>query len=398
MSDSALSGIRVLDVSTVLAAPVAATILGDFGAEVVKIEEPGRGDFTRLSLDGPGGRSLQWVQEGRNKQSVTLNLRTERGRELLRGLIPHFDIVITNYRPPTLERWGLDPASLQLINPRAVIVYLTGYGLTGPYRERGAFDRVASAFSGLTYVSGEPERDPIRSGYSVIDFMAAYLSAFAAITALFHREVNGGTGQIVDLALYEAGFRASESALLNYSATGAVRERLGNRNPFIVPASDFATIDGRRISLHAGTDRLYKLLCAAMNRPDLAQDERFATPTNRAQNQDVLYDYIRDWVRTQKADEIVLLLSEMDIPASPIMSIEDIANDPHYRARGTILDVDDPDHGPISMAAPLPHLNGTPGSVRTLGPALGAHTDEVLQSVLGLTDSELAQLRGDGVV
>ncbi|MEU1210638.1 CoA transferase [Nocardia sp. NPDC005825] len=398
MTEQALSGIRVLDVSTVLAAPVTATLLGDFGAEVVKVEEPGRGDFTRLGAASPGGRSLQWAQEGRNKRSVTLDLRTERGQELLRDLVPHFDVVVTNYRPPTLAKWGMDPEALQRINPRAVLVYLTGYGLTGPYRDRGAFDRIASAFSGLTYVSGDPDSPPVRSGYSVIDFMSAYLAAFATMTALYHRDMHGGPGQVIDLALYEAGFRASENALLNYSAHGIVRERMGNKNRYIVPATDFDTADGRRISVHAGTDPLFRRLCTVIGRPKLREDERFATVAARIEHQVELYAMLADWAGGVTADEAVKLLSDNDIPAAPLMSIADIADDPHYRDRQTIVDVDDPDHGRLSMVAPLPHLSATPGSIRSLGPELGASTDEILGELLELDGDELARLRAEGII
>ncbi len=395
-----LSGIRVLDVSTVLAAPVTATLLGDFGADVVKIEEPGRGDFTRggLGMPSAGGRSLQWVQEGRNKRSVTVDLRTPRGQELLRELVPHFDVVVTNFRPPTLEKWGLEPERMQELNPQAVLVYLTGYGLTGPYRDRGAFDRVASAYSGLTYVSGDPDRPPVRSGYSVIDYMAAYLAAFATVTALYHRDLRGGRGQVVDLALYEAGFRASEDALLAYSALGQVRERRGNRHPNIAPASDYDTADGRRISVHAGTEPLFRRLCRAVGRPELVDDDRFAEREARLAHQDELYGLVGRWVATRDADEAVRVLNDAGVPAAPVMSIADIAADSHYRERGTVVTVADDDYGELPMAAPLPRLSATPGRIRTLGPALGRHTDEVLSELLGLDHADVAQLRADGIV
>ncbi len=395
----ALEGIRVLDVSTVLAAPVTATFLGDFGAEVVKIEEPGHGDFTRASKEtGIGGRSLQWVQEGRNKQSVTLDLRTARGQEILHRLVPHFDVVVTNYRPPTLDAWRLDPATLTALNPNAVLLYLTGYGLTGPYRERGAFDRIASAFSGLTYVTGEPEGDPVRSGYSVIDFMGAYVSAFAVMTALYHRDMHGGSGQTIDMALYEAGFRASENALLEFSSLGKVRERLGNKNPYIVPATDFDTKDRRRITMHAGTDPLFAKLATVMGQPELARDPRFEDRLARVANQQELYAIVQGWMLTHDASWLVDTLSAAGVPASPIMSIADIHGNEHYRARGTIVDVVDDDHGNISMTAPLPKLSKTPGTIRSLGEALGASTDRLLQELLGLTSDDIARLRADAII
>ncbi|WP_393059522.1 CaiB/BaiF CoA transferase family protein [Streptomyces sp. LN549] len=396
MATLPLAGIRVLDLSTVLAAPVTATFLGDFGAEVVKIEEPARGDFTRGTATG--GRSPYWAQEARNKKSVTLDLRTERGRNLVRDLIPHFDVVITNFRPPTLRAWGLDPDTLSALAPDAVLVYVTGYGLTGPYSDRGSFDRIASAFAGLTHVTGDPDRPPVRSGYSTIDYMAAYLGAFSVVTALYHRDTRGGGGQVIDLALYEAGFRSSEDALTSYATTGRIRERLGNRNPQIVPASDFTTSDGRRVSLHAGTDPLFRRLAALMGTPELAEELRYATRAARAEHAEGLYAAIADWVATHTADDVTKLLSDADIPASPLMSIADIAVDPHYRERGTLVTVDDPEFGELPMVAPLPRMSRTPGSIRTTGPALGAHNAEIYQGLLGLDAEDYAALDADGVI
>lgn len=394
MSD-ALAGVRVLDAATVLAGPVSATILGDFGAEVVKIEDPKVGDFTRS-----GGRSPGWLQEGRNKKSVALDLRTSEGQAVFHRLVPHFDVVVTNFRPPTLERYRMLPEHLQPLNPRAILLYLTGFGLTGPYRDRGAFDRIASAYSGLTYATGEPERPPVRSGYSVIDYMSAYLAAFSVVSALYHRDLGSGSGsgQVIDLALYEAALRSSEDSVTAYGLDRQVRERLGNKNPAIVPASDFVTSDDRRVSLHAGTDSLFRRLSAVMNRPELADDPRFADRPARIRHQDELYPLISEWVSRLTADEVVKLLSDADIPASPIMSVADLMNDPHCRARGSVITVDDAEFGEVPMVAPLPHLSATPGSVRWAGTTLGAHTYEVLGGLLGLSTAELDALRDRGVV
>ncbi|WP_405945211.1 CoA transferase [Streptomyces sp. NBC_01020] len=337
-------------------------------------------------------------QQARNKKSVTLDLRTEAGQRIVRDLVPHFDVVITNYRPPTLKAWGLDPDTLHELAPRTVLVYVTGYGLTGPYSDRGSFDRIASAFAGLTYVTGDEDRPPVRSGYSTIDYMAAYLGAFSVVTALYHRDRASGGGQVIDLALYEAGFRASEDALTTYATTGRVRERLGNRNPQIVPASDFTARDGRRVSIHAGTDALFHKLTAVMGRPELADSPRFTTRAARAQHADELYAVIADWTAGYAANDVTKLLSDAGIPASPLMSIADIAEDPHYRERGTLVTVEDPDFGDLPMVAPLPRMSKTPGSIRTTGPALGAHNAEVYQGVLGLGPDELATLAADGVV
>jgi crotonobetainyl-CoA:carnitine CoA-transferase CaiB-like acyl-CoA transferase len=392
MSD-ALAGIKVLDAATVLAGPVSATMLGDFGADVVKIEDPKGGDFTRGA-----GRSPSWLQEGRNKKSVALDLRTPAGQAVFHRLVPHFDVVVTNFRPPTLQRYRMLPEHLRPLNPRAVFLYLTGYGLDGPYHDRGAFDRIASAYSGLTYVTGEPGHPPVRSGYSVIDYMSAYLAAFSVMAALYHRDVASGTGQVIDLALYEAALRSSEDSVTAFGLEQRVRERLGNKNPAIVPASDFETIDGRRVSLHAGTDPLFRRLATVMRLPGLPDDPRFTDRFARVHHQDELYPIIAAWVAERTADEVVTLLSDAGIPASPIMSVADLMKDPHCTARGSIVTVADPEFGDVPMVAPLPKMSATPGAVRWPGTELGAHTDEVLGGLLGMSEGELDTLRQQGVV
>ncbi len=397
MSGGPLAGVCVLDLSSIIAAPVAATMLGDFGAEVVKVEEPGRGDFMRRSAATPGGRSLQWVQDGRNKKSITLNLREEQGRALLHRLLPHFDVVVTNFRPSTLDRWDLGPDTMRSRYPRLVVLYVTGYGLTGPYRDRGAFDRIASAFSGLTYVSGEPDRPSVRSGFALIDYMAAYMGAFGVVTALYHRD-RSGTGQIIDLALYEPGFRASEDALMSFSARGDVRERTGNINPKVVPAANFIAADGREITIHAGTDSLLRRLARVMEQPMLADDPRFATHAARVENQEKLYRIIAAWAGRHATDQLMRMLVAANIPVSPVMNIADIAADPHYRARGTVASVQDEEFGELLMTGVLPKLSETPGGIRALGPALGAHNQEIYGDLLGLDQAEMERLRTAGVI
>jgi crotonobetainyl-CoA:carnitine CoA-transferase CaiB-like acyl-CoA transferase len=385
--------VKVLDAATVLAGPVTATMLADFGADVVKIEDPKAGDFTRN-----GDRSPGWLQEGRNKKSVTIDLRTADGQRLLHRLVPEFDVVVTNFRPPTLDRYRMLPRDLQPLNSRCVLVYLTAYGLTGPYRDRGAFDRIASAYSGQTYVTGRPDAPPVRSGYAVIDYMSAYLAAFAVMTALYHRDAGGGGGQVVDLALYEAALRASEDSVPSHGLTGAVRERTGNTNPAIVPASDFETADGRLVSIHAGTDSLFRRFATAIGRPELADDPCFRVRAARIENQERLYELIARWAAARQADEIVATLSAADVPASPIMSVADLMADPHCRERASIVSAVDPQFGAVPMVAPLPSLSATPGAIRWTGPALGEHTDEVLAELLDLTGPEIAKLRAQGVV
>jgi crotonobetainyl-CoA:carnitine CoA-transferase CaiB-like acyl-CoA transferase len=393
-----LSGIRVLDLSSIIAAPVAATTLGDFGAEVTKVEEPGRGDFMRRGADATGGRSLQWVQDARNKRSITLNLRKPEAREIVHRMLPHFDVLVTNFRPPTLRKWGFDPDAIRARHKRLIALYVTGYGLTGPYSDRGAFDRIASAFAGLTYVSGEPERPPVRTGYAVIDYMGAYAGAFGVVTALYNRDVKGGEGQVIDLALYEPGFRASEDALMAYSVNRKVRERSGNLNPKVVPAADFETADGKRLSIHAGTEALLRRLGTLMGHPALCDEARFATHADRVANQEALYALIADWVRGHTLDVLMTQLVQADIPASPLMSIADIAADPHFRARGTIVPVQDEEFGDMLMTAPIPRMSETPGAIRTLGPALGSGNEAVYSGMLGMSAQEIEELRAAGTI
>jgi crotonobetainyl-CoA:carnitine CoA-transferase CaiB-like acyl-CoA transferase len=395
---SALAGVKVLDVSTVLAAPVTATMLGDFGADVVKVEAPGVGDFTRRGAQTPGGRSLEWVQEARNKRSITLDLHHERGRQILHELVGHFDVLVTNYRPPTLQAWDLDPDTIKRKHPELIALYVTGYGLTGPYRDRGAFDRVASAFAGLTYVSGYPDGPPVRTGYAVIDYMTAYLGAFSVVTALYHRDHRHGGGQIIDLALYEAGFRASEGALLRFAANGVVRERVGNRSPDVVPASDFVTADGRRLTIHAGTESLFARLSGVMGQPELVGDPRFSTHGARVANQDKLYAVIAEWVAMYQSGDLIDMFGAAGIPAAPVMNIADIAADVHYLDRGTIMPWNDEEHGELLMVSPIPRMSATPGAVRSAGPPLGAHNAEVYASILGLSQRQIADLQEQGIV
>lgn len=383
-----LANVKVLDVADLLAGPVAATFLADFGAEVVKAQLP----------QAQSIRHVYGLHENRNKKSITLDLRTESGRRLLERLLPLFDVAVFSYRPPTLEGWGLDPPSLHGRRPRLVALYVSGYGQTGPYRTHGAFDRVASAFAGATHVSGEPDRPPVRAGYPLIDYMTAYLGAFAVMVALYHRDLHGGAGQVIDLALYEAAFRASATSLTDFSLLGTIPQRHGNLDPRAVPASNFLASDGRWITLHAGADPLFRRLAAVMQRPDLLDDERFATMDARLANQEALYAIIAQWAAAKSSDELVEILNAVEVPVSKLLDIAEIARDPHYLARGTIRQVVDEQYGELLMVAPLPALSETPGSIRSLGPAPGAHNAEVYGGWLGLSDDEIAEHARDGAI
>lgn len=393
-----LEGVRVLDAATILAGPVAATFLADFGAEVIKVELPGRGDASR---EGPGlglGLSFLWLQEGRNKRSVTLDLHDPEGRDLFRRLADVSDVVIESFRPGTLEAWGLAPATLLERNPRLVVLRVSGYGQTGPYRRRGAFDRTASAFGGSLYVTGYPDRPPIRSGYATADYMAAYTGAYAVLMALYWRDVRGGAGQVIDLALYEPTLRASEASIPLYHRAGNVRERGGDKNPYIVPSSSFPTADDRWVVLSANTEVLWRRLSGVIGRPELAGDERFATLDARCGHADELYAILEEWTSARRADEVVRVCDEADVPAAVVNSIADVFADPHVRSREDIVVVDDERVGPVAVAGIVPKLTATPGRIEGLGEGLGDSTEEVLGRLLGLRGDEIARLRGRGVI
>jgi crotonobetainyl-CoA:carnitine CoA-transferase CaiB-like acyl-CoA transferase len=387
----------VLDLATFLAAPVAATLLGEFGAEVIKVEDPVGGDFPRWHGPERGGRTAQWAQEGRNKQSVAVDLRIPEGQALARQLAARCDVVVTNFRPATATRWKIAPEDLMAANDQLVVLCVTGYGLTGPYRDRGAFDRIASAFAGHTYVSGYAEHPPVRSGFATIDYLGAYAGAFAVLAALRARDAGHG-GQVIDLALTEVAVRASEASPAEYAATGRLRQRVGNRNRNVVPASDAEASDGRHVSYHGGSAALFPRLVEAIGRPDLADDPRFATHALRVANQDVLYDMVASWMSERSSADAVETLNDHGVPASRINSAADVLADPHLAERGAFERIEDPELGTVVVSTPVPRLSRTPGRTRALGAVLGSSTDTVLTGVLGMDEVSVADLRRRGVV
>jgi crotonobetainyl-CoA:carnitine CoA-transferase CaiB-like acyl-CoA transferase len=392
-----LTGIRVLDLATVLGAPVAATLLGEFGAEVIKVEEPTTGDLLRQFGPRYEGRPLLWLQEARNKKSITLNLRLPRGQAILRQLAARCDVLAENFRPGTLEQWGLGHESLAQENPGLVLLRISGYGQTGPYRHKGAFDRVASAFAGLTYVSGFPDAEPVRQGFALGDYLAASFGAFAVMLALYHRDRNGGGGQEIDLALYEGIFRGSEGMLTAYQKLGMVRERSGNRHPGVSPAGNYRSGDGAWVVLNAGTDSLWKRLAALMGGEELAQDPRYARSADRVARAGDVDKMVAAWVSTRPVAELLRQMEEAGIPAEKLYTVADIAADPHYRERN-IVEIDDPRVGRLAMVGVVPKLSKTPGTIKWAGPDKGQHNAVVYGELLGLGAEDLAALRRDGVI
>lgn len=393
-----LAGLRVLDVATILAGPVTATFLAEFGAEVIKVELPGTGDTAR---EGPAlapGLSPLWLQEGRNKKSITLDLHKVEGQALLKRLVAVSDVMIENFRPGTLEQWGLAPETLLEVNPRLVLVRISGYGQTGPYRRRGAFDRMATAFGGGMYATGYPDAPPVRPGYAAADYMSGYVGAFAAITALYWRDARGGRGQVIDLAIYEPILRASEATIPVYDRYGVVRERTGNRNPYIVPSSSFPTADCKWVVIGANTERLWRRLATAIGRAEMLEDERYETLSARIANAEGVYAALEEWTRSKTAAEIIAIMDEAQIPAAPINSVADLFADPHIQARENIVRVPDERIGALAVPGVVPKLSATPGRIEHLGPNLGSSNAQVYGDLLGLSAAEIAGLRERGVI
>jgi crotonobetainyl-CoA:carnitine CoA-transferase CaiB-like acyl-CoA transferase len=388
----------VLDLATVMAGPVAATTLADFGAEVIKVEHPERGDTIR-GLGGGAGAELFWLQEGRNKRCVTLNLGHPEGQELLARLARQSDVLIESFRPGTMERWNLGPERLCAENERLVYVRVSGYGQTGPYRERGAFDRIAAAFSGVTYASGYADRPPVRPGYALADYMTASWNAFAVAMALYNRDAQGdGRGQVIDLALYEPLLRASEAAAVVYDRFGLVRERTGNRHPAAVPGGLYETSDGAWLVLFAAPDHLFRRLAQAMGRPELADDPRYRHAGGRRKHADELEAEVASWVARQPAEEALERLLEAKVPAGRVNSIADVFSDPQIAARENLVAVPDGRGDPLRMVGVIPKLSRTPGRIAHAGRPLGADNAAVYGELLGLSEASIQALRERGVV
>ena len=410
-----LAGIRIVEVGTHVAGPFAGQLLGDFGAEVIKIEQPTGGDPMRQwGAVRPEGHSLWWQVLGRNKKSVTLDLRQPEGQALARRLILETaDVLLENFRPGTLERWGLGPAELQKVRPDLIVARVSGYGQTGPYARRAGFGSIGEAMGGIRHVTGEPDRPPSRVGISLGDALAGVFAAYGVAMSLVHRERtraaagasaagNGTrpaqTGQIVDVAIYEAVLALMESLVLDYELVGHVRERTGSTLPNVAPSNIYRAADGVWVLIAANADAPFRRLAEVMGEPELATDERFASHTARGEHAAELDALIADWASHLSSDKLVEVLSEHGVPASGIYTAKEMLTDPHFAARGTLIEAEHPALGPLHMQAPCPRLTASPGSVRSLGPEHGQHNDEVLSGLLGLSAEDLDQLRQAGVV
>lgn len=393
-----LAGIRVIEVGTLIAGPFCGQLLGDFGAEVIKVEDPKAGDPMReWGREKPHGLSLSWPIIARNKKSITCNLRTPEGQDLLRRLVMQADVFVENFRPGTLENWGLDYESLANANPRLVLVRVSGYGQTGPYASRAGFGSIGEAMGGIRYVTGEPDRAPSRTGISLGDSLAATFAALGAVMALHARE-RTGCGQVVDSAIYEAVLAFMESVLPEWQIAGYQRERTGSVLPNVAPSNVYPTADGTDVLIAANRDTVFARLCALMDQPDLVTDPRYTTHNARGEHQERLDDHIAAWSRQQKAADLLERLNDAGVPAGRIYRAADMLIDPHFAARNAIIRLPHPRFGEFTMQNVAPKLSHTPGSVRWVGPELGQHNVDIYQNLLGLDHHEIAKLRQKGVV
>jgi crotonobetainyl-CoA:carnitine CoA-transferase CaiB-like acyl-CoA transferase len=391
----ALDGVRVIDAGQIIAGPFAATLLGEFGADVIKVEQPVIGDASR----GAGGMAPEFAQNSRNKRSITLNLRRPEGQRLFKRLVAVSDVVVENFLPGTMERWNLGYDDLAAVNPGIVMLRSSGYGQTGPYRNRYSFDRIGMAFAGLTYLTGMPDHPPVRPGYFIADYGTGFLGAFGVLAALHYRDGPGqGRGQVVDISLYETIWRMSGILANDYASTGKVRERLGNTFTGVSPAEQFETADGQYIVIHAGSDRTFERLCITMGDPELANEPRIAGRGGRVKHMEELHRQIHEWVKTLTLAEALETLDAGGVPASPVNSIAHIFADPQFEARQNLIHVADPVLGDLVQPGVTPKLSVTPGSVRSGAPKLGQHNHEIYRELLKVDRDEYEDLQRAGVI
>jgi formyl-CoA transferase len=392
-----LTGVRAVECGSLIAGPFCGQLLGDFGAEIIKVEDPGIGDPMRQWGRKVRGLSLHWPIIARNKKSVTADLRRPEGQALLRSLLARSDVLIENFRPGTLERWGLGFDQLSELNPRLILVRISGFGQTGPYAPQAGFGSVGEAMGGLRYVTGEPDRPPSRTGISFGDSLAATFAALGTVLALRARD-RTGRGQVVDSAIYEAVLSLMESVLPEWELGGYQRQRSGAVLPGVAPSNVYPAAAGDQVVIAANRDTVFARLAETMGRPELARDQRFATHDARAAHQDELDDLISEWTATFGANRLLEVLRDAGVPAGLIYQSKDMLADPHFAARRAIVRLNHALLGEFPMQNVAPRLSDTPGAVRSLGPELGEHNDEIYRGLLGLGDDDLDQLRAAAVI
>ena len=402
MAQRPLDGIKVLELGQLLAGPFTGTQLGYFGAEVIKVEAPQKGDPIRGWRVVQNGTSLWWYSIGRNKKSVTLDLSTEKGRELVYELIKQSDVLIENFRPGKMESWGLGPEDIKADCPDLIYTRISGYGQTGPYAKQPGFASVTEGFSGFRYLNGFPGEAPVRSNLSLGDTLAGQQAFIGILLALLQKNKGGGqsnegAGQVVDVALYEAMFNTLEAVVPEYDGAGVIRQPSGTTVTGIVPTNTYRCSDGKFVIIGGNGDSIFKRLMKAAGASHMAEDERFRDNAGRVENEAEIDAVLSEWCSASSLEEILEMLNQANVPSGPIYNIEDMMNDPHYQARGMFETVDTPD-GELKIPAITPNLSDTPGRTDYAGPALGQHNDEILGKRLGLSEDEMSQLRGCGII
>lgn len=393
-----LTGIRVIDAGNMVAAPFASVLLADLGADVIKIEHPVHGDGQRKLEPIVDGVPLWWKSISRNKRCITLDLGKPAGAAVFKDLVRDCDVVIENYRPGTLERWGVGYDVIKLIAPEVVMLRISGFGQTGPYKDRPGFGRVAEAMSGLTHLIGDADGPPMSPGYPLGDLIAGLFGAFSVMVALYKRDVLEGTGQSIDLALYEALFRLMDFDAIQYQQTGAIHTRSGNQVAYVAPSSTYRTADGKYVTMAASNHNIWLRLCRAIGREDLVSDPRYADNVSRVRHTDEINGIIADWIGQRARNDVVSVFEKHEVAFSIIYDIRDIFRDPHYAARQALVQVPDTDLGPAVVQNVVPKFSETPGSVDFLGPRMGAHNDEIYGTQLGYSSEKIALLKKEKVI
>ncbi len=398
MQQQPLNGVKILELGSLIAGPFAGRLFGDFGAEVIKVEPPRIGDPLRKWRLLKDGTSLWWYVQSRNKKCITLNLRTDEGADIIKKLAKEVDIIIENFKPGTLEKWGIGYEDLKKINPKIIMVRISGYGQYGPYSAKPGFGSIGEAMGGIRYLSGYPDLPPVRTGISIGDSVAAIYAVMSSMMALYHRDIKGGEGQYIDVALYEAIFSLMESMVPEYDQFKFIRERSGNTLPGIAPSNIYLCKDGKYVAIGANGDSIFKRLTKAINRDDLGEIEEFKSNDGRAKNMEYIDHQITKWTKTKNIDEALKILDANQIPSGAIYNVEDMFNDAHFKARDMIESVKVDGIGDLKVPGIIPKFSQTPGKIKWAGLSLGANNKEIYQDILGFSDEQLSKMEANGII